>query len=134
MEHALSLEVAMSTLRRLPVRRCLGFRMQASALLVVVLGAAMSSPAPAMAVDRFASGEWHGQSFPDDGGEFTHCAMSASYLSGISLLFSLNSSYSFTMGFASPGWALPLGDTYPLLLKIDRIFERKFNATATHPN
>jgi hypothetical protein len=39
--------------------------------------------------------------------QFSHCAASARYKSGITVYFSINRSFEWSMGFSNPTWKLP---------------------------
>ncbi|MPZ39763.1 MAG: hypothetical protein GEU95_17225 [Rhizobiales bacterium] len=65
----------------------------------------------------FKVGNWNG-AFARDG-RFTHCAASANYGSGISMLFSINRQYQWSMGFANRAWRLTPGEVYNLAFAID---------------
>lgn len=54
-------------------------------------------------------------------GEFSHCAASAQYNSGIALVFSISRSYDWSLGFASAAWSLQPEANYPLDLSIDGV-------------
>jgi len=63
--------------------------MQKAAWIAAVIFAAVSSPPEAGEIPRtaFASGNWSGAAYTDDEtGQFSHCAMSGSYVSGDDLL------------------------------------------------
>lgn len=52
-------------------------------------------------------------------GQFSHCAASVPYKSGISLLFSIDR-VGWKMGFANTAWQLTPGSSYPIQYQIDR--------------
>ncbi len=95
---------------------------------------ALLASSPVAAKDLFTSGNWKGSSYSNESGDFTHCAMSATYVDGTALLFSINRDLGFNMGFTNPAWQLPQDGTYPLVIKIDSIHERKLNAKAVMPS
>lgn len=75
-------------------------------------------------------GNWSGGAYSyDDTGDFSHCAVSAEYLSGDTLIFTVNSDVSVSVAVVSPGLNLTEGQTFPVTLYVDR--RRPFNATAT---
>lgn len=89
----------------------------------IVAGTAVATMAQADAAQmtRFKSGNWSGGAYSNDStGRFSHCAASASYKSGILLLFSVDKNLKWKMGFAKSGWNLRRGDNYPVSYRIDR--------------
>lgn len=77
-------------------------------------------PGSALAAGDFTSGAWKGKAF-FRGGQFTHCAMSARYRSGVLMLFSITRAYDLNMGFAENTWNLPLGRNFQVSYRIDRM-------------
>src|SRR6266852_4192452 len=55
----------------------------------------------------------------DKTGGFNHCAAAAGYNSGILLLFSVGTNYSWSMGFANDKWRLKPGNQYSVRYWID---------------
>ncbi len=65
-------------------------------------------------------GNWNGGAYTNDNnGNFTHCAAGTGYASGVSLVVSYNVNDEWLLGFASPGFHLTKGETFP----IDVIFD-----------
>jgi hypothetical protein len=63
---------------------------------------------------------WQGGAFSNDKtGAFSHCAASARYQSGITLLFSVTSDKAWSMGFSSPTWEFAPGTRYPVEYWVD---------------
>ncbi|GMG85258.1 hypothetical protein LNKW23_44750 [Paralimibaculum aggregatum] len=92
--------------------------------LALALGAAAPlAPAPLAAAAEIAPlrlGNWQGGAYSDDRtGAFSHCAASARYRSGITLLFSVTRERSWSMGVSSPDWRLRPGATYPIRYRVD---------------
>ena len=56
----------------------------------------------------------------DRTGQFSHCATSVPYRSGILLLFSVNSNYDWSMGLVNPQWRLAQGAEFNFTYNIDR--------------
>lgn len=56
----------------------------------------------------------------DRTGQFSHCATSVPYRSGILLLFSVNSNYDWSMGLVNPQWRLTQGAEFNFTYNIDR--------------
>lgn len=92
--------------------------MVALALLAgVSFGAAGSSAAE---ITKLKIGNWGGGAFTNDNtGAFSHCAASARYKSGITLLFSVTGDGVWSMGFSSPTWELAPNTTYPVRYRVD---------------
>lgn len=99
--------------------------------LVFLLSAPLAA-APAAAEEipgsRIAFGNWSGGAWRGDDGAFSHCAVSARYVSGFELLFSVNSDASVTVGLAAPDFGAIPGETFPATLTIDR--RANFSGTA----
>lgn len=77
----------------------------------------------------FGYGNWSGAGYTFEGSsEFSHCAISASYLSGDYLFFSVNSSGEVGVGIQSPSLNVTVGKTFPVTLYVDR--RPPFYATA----
>ena len=67
-----------------------------------------------------ATAGWTGGAFTDDRtGEFSNCIASASYTSGISFGVLVSKTYSWTLGFTHPNWALASGQRFPIVLSFD---------------
>lgn len=100
-----------------------------SAALMLTLGAfqALAEEIPG---SFFKSGNWQGAAYTfDDTGRFSHCVISASYISGDTLLFSVNDDVSISVAVVSPALRLSPGQTFPVRLTIDR--RQSFEGTAT---
>jgi hypothetical protein len=82
----------------------------------------------------FKVGNWNGGAFARDG-RFTHCAASASYGSGITMLFGIDRRYQWNIGFLNRDWRLTPGSQYDLAFSIDGgdpIFVRAEAINPTH--
>lgn len=82
-----------------------------------------ASPASAeyIAGSEIGFGNWHGAAYTfDETGRFSHCAVSASYLSGDTLYLSVNENATVTVGIESPGLNMVPGQEVPVTLYIDR--------------
>lgn len=88
-------------------------------LLLGAVGLCLLSTSAA-AAGQFTSGAWKGQAYFRDG-QFSHCAMSARYRSGVTMLFSITRSYNLNMGFAEASWNLPLGRNFQVTYRVDRM-------------
>ena len=75
-------------------------------------------------------GQWKGGSYYLKNGEFTHCFIAADYETGIRILFTLTSTYNFSMAFINPGWNLTIGDKYPVKYWVDKYKARNGTAIA----
>lgn len=96
-----------------------------------VLGATAAS---ADVMHSFKVGAWQGGAYSNNQTkQFNHCAATASYRSGVMMLFSVNKTYHWSIGFASNSWRLNRGAEYPLRLDIDGVtgFDAKAAAIAT---
>lgn len=100
--------------------------------LALCFGSASANAQPVMiAQERF--GGWSLQSFRSSPtGQFSHCAASASYQSGITLLYSVNSRIEWSMGFASDRWNLQQGARIPVEFAIDGLPSRSATGTAVN--
>lgn len=82
-----------------------------------------ASPASAeyIAGSEIGFGNWHGAAYTfDETGRFSHCAVSAPYLSGDTLYLSVNQNATVTVGIESPGLNMTPGQEIPVTLYIDR--------------
>ena len=70
---------------------------------------------------EFSFGNWRGAAYTnDENGEFSHCAVNANYISGQTLLFSVNSNATVSVGLANPDWHLRDGERFAVRLEVDR--------------
>ncbi len=66
-------------------------------------------------------GSWKGGVYTSKTtGNFSHCAMSASYKSGIILYFAVTRTYNWKVGFSKNSWNLDIGKKYSLRYQVDR--------------
>ena len=78
------------------------------------------------------SGLWEGGAYTDDNtGEFSHCAVSAAYRSGINFFVSVNKYWGWTLGFADQSWVLTDGQKIPINLTFDNRVQFNVVGTAT---
>ena len=64
----------------------------------------LTCAAPAATMRNFKVGSWDAGAYSNDTTrQFTHCAATATYANGISVLFSINRDFHWSMGFAHPG-------------------------------
>ncbi len=98
------------------------------ALLATTLVAPVQN-ADAARYKRLKIGAWEGGVYTNDKtGEFSHCAVSAEYKSGITLYFSVTRSYNWQVGFSKNSWNLDVGSQYPVQYQVDR--RKILNGTA----
>lgn len=105
--------------------------------LAAALAAIMSLPLPAgadmMPGSSFTSGEWQGAAY-DRNGRFSHCAVNATYRSGIRVLFSVSSDWTWRIGFAHGDWKFTTGESAPITFWIDGFAPYQVTATAARPD
>jgi hypothetical protein len=89
-----------------------------AATFAVALCAASS--AQAREINRYNVGGWQVGVFTNDqSGRFSHCAASANYRNGLTLLFSVSESLEWAIGFSSPEWRLTQGRDFDVEFRID---------------
>lgn len=80
-------------------------------------------------------GNWIGGAFTNDETRaFTHCAATAPYANGVSLVVGQNATGSWLLSFASPGFKFSKGDTSPIDLIFDGQAQARLFATANGAN
>jgi hypothetical protein len=99
-------------------------------LLWVVVGVSALRALPAVSADDFTVGNWQGAAYNGADSHFTHCGITASYKSGMYLLFAVNAAWGFNVGVADPRWKLETGKSYDVLFRVDNRFEKRLSATA----
>lgn len=78
---------------------------------------------------RIVYGTWKGGIYINDKtGEFSHCAVSANYKSGITLLFSVTRTTNWQVGFSKKSWKLKVGNKFNVRYQVDR--HKVFRGTA----
>lgn len=83
----------------------------------IAFGATAASSAE---IAKLRIGNWQGGAFSNDqNGTFSHCAASARYKSGITLVFSVSNDRVWSMGFSSSTWNLNRGSSYPVRYWVD---------------
>jgi hypothetical protein len=91
----------------------------ALAVLSFIAGIAAAS-AQADTLEQYDVAGWYAGAYSYDGSkQFSHCAMNAKYKSGISLVFSVDHTFNWILGFANDAWQLRIGDKYPIEMFID---------------
>lgn len=99
-------------------------------LLAILALALVTSSAAAEMIPRsgFSSGNWNGAAYTNDkSGQFSHCAISAKYVSGNTLYFSVNADASVSVAVVGQ-LGLTEGQQFPVALYVDR--RRPFYGTA----
>lgn len=91
------------------------------AAVAAIAGLALgASAASAAEIAKLRIGNWQGGAFSNDqNGTFSHCAASARYKSGITLVFSVSNNRVWSMGFSSSTWNLNRGSSYPVRYWVD---------------
>jgi hypothetical protein len=93
-----------------------------------------ASAASAAEIAKIQVNNWRGGAFTNDKtGAFSHCAASANYKSGITLLFSVSADRTWSMGFSSPSWEFTPGTRYPVEYWVDEGQRLKGTALAKTP-
>ena len=91
--------------------------------VIAVLLSALAASSSAEARGPYGSisvGNWKGGAFTSDQtGEFTHCAATAMYQSGIIFLVMIDHAPSWSLGFAHDSWSLSGGQAFPIALTFD---------------
>ena len=104
-------------------------------LIVSTICLFFGTPKLACADSAFTSGNWVGSSYNDQNtGQFTHCAVSSSFLSGDNLMFGLTRNGDFGISVANQSWKLRPGDRYPVSIEIDRYAPMAGNAMVVGPS
>ena len=105
---------------------------------IPAVGAALlalfSSPANADAIpgsNRDVAG-WFIGGYTDNGGKFSHCAMSTPYKSGITMYFSISGDYSWRVGWSHKQWQLKKGQSVPIAVYVDGVGPHNLQAIAVN--
>lgn len=79
-----------------------------------------ATPSAAREINRYDVGGWQVGVFTNDqSSRFSHCAASANYRNGLTLLFSVSESLEWAIGFSSPDWTLREGRNFDVEFRID---------------
>lgn len=98
-------------------RRRKRLRLSYAAAAVLMLASHTSSGAT---LENFNIGNWLVGAYSNDAtGQFSHCGMSASYKSGILMIFAIGRDFQWALAFADPQWKLSPGASYDLTMQID---------------
>lgn len=105
-------------------------------ILAASLGSLLLTlPVRAEQISEMNIGNWSGGAYTHTKtGEFSHCAASANYKSGVTLVFSIYRDLTWALGLANDNWKLTEGDTYPVQYRVDRGKTFEGTATAIAPN
>ena len=102
---------------------------------MVLGGCLVSLQASAEQISQFKIGNWSGGGYTHtETGDFSHCAASADYKSGITLIFAINRDLTWAMVLANENWKLTAGDTYTVQYRVDRGSRYEGTATVVAPN
>lgn len=104
-------------------------------LSIVLAGALLAFPALAAGpFAKFAVGNWAGGAFTNNAtGQFSHCAVSASYKSGVTMRASLNGNFGWNLAFSNRARGLRPGINVPMELVFDRNDTVRIGARAVQP-
>jgi hypothetical protein len=89
------------------------------AAAVSLLGSPGAAIADQMPGSEMRVANWYGGAYADAEGKFSHCAMSASYKSGILMIFSVSKNYSWRVGWTSETWRFTPGQKVPIAVYVD---------------
>ena len=96
----------------------------------IALFTAGASQAEVIQGSQFSYGNWNGAAYTNDTtGQFSHCAISAPYVSGDDVTFSVNRQSTVSMGVSSQALSMPVGTEFPVAIFVDR--KAPFYGTAT---
>lgn len=88
--------------------------------IALAAAACAAQPAAAREINRYDVGGWQIGVFTNDQSRrFSHCAASANYRNGLTLLFSVSESLEWAVGFSSPEWNLTPGRNFDIDIRID---------------
>ncbi|MDJ0931631.1 hypothetical protein [Breoghania sp.] len=88
-----------------------------------------SGTAQAERISHFKIGNWDGGAYTHSKtGAFSHCAASANYRSGTTLIFSIHEDLNWAFGLVNSKWKLKVGAEYPVRYWIDH--SRDYMGTA----
>lgn len=90
----------------------------AAVLAALVLGP--NAQAAPIAGSQHLVGNWRIGAYTfDNTGGFSHCAASATYRSGISMVFALSGNHTWRIGWTHPNWVLTKGQRLDIALHVD---------------
>lgn len=98
---------------------------------IAIAAVIFSSRVSAATIESFDSGVWSGGAYSSNqDGRFSHCAMSAPYKSGITVLFVITRDFQWSINFTNDAWKLDRGSKYDLTYWIDGYAAQQGKATA----
>jgi hypothetical protein len=90
------------------------------AFSALTLGVLIGSSAHGGTLRNFQVANWYAGAYSFDGTRtFSHCAGGTTYNSGITVIFSIDRGYAWSMGFLNPQWRLAKGHQYDIAFSID---------------
>jgi len=99
------------------LHRTLRFGLYAAGAFMAV---ATTSAAEAARMTSIKIGNWKGGAYSNDNsGAFSHCAASAKYRNGQTLLISVGHDKTWSVGFANDRWNLEPGSKHPVRFRVD---------------
>jgi hypothetical protein len=102
-----------------------------AAVTFIVSAMLASEGSNAAATRNFRIGDWHAGAYSDNRtGAFSHCGASATYRSGVTVLFAVHKGWTWEMSFVHPDWRLPPGNTYEIAFTVDDMTPLMATATA----
>ena len=108
--------------------------MQIRAAIVLLLAATSASAEKIPSSDFFYQ-NWQGAAYTFEGASnFSHCVISATYVTGDILFFSVNVGGTVGVGVQSNNLQLTVGQSFPVTLIVDRNLPIYATATASTPN
>jgi len=90
--------------------------------VVVAAIVSLTCAASAATMRNFKVGDWIAGAFSSDSTrEFSHCAATGTYRSGISVIFAINRNFHWSMGFVHPSWTLRPGAVFDIAFTVDEM-------------
>lgn len=105
--------------------------MRRSIVAGILVSVAIAVPAQAEMLPGtgFVLGNWRGGAY-EINKRFTHCAMSAGYVSGITMFFSVSDNWTWRVQWHHRSWRLTPGQSVPITYQIDSYPPRSLTAHA----
>lgn len=96
---------------------------------------ALSSAAIAAPIRNYRVGNWYAGAYSSDQTlRFDHCAASVTYRSGVTVLFSINTRYQWSVGFIHPQWRYRVGQPFSITFAVDESAPITASGRAFLPN
>lgn len=80
-------------------------------------------------IRNFRVGNWFAGAYAREGA-FSHCAATASYKSGVSVLFSISRNYAWSIGFINSDWHYDIGHRMTVVFAVDNLPSMKATGVA----